>query len=102
MVIVRVVLPWMANSVAIRRSRILKGVQFGYNALDAKKKQFAMRMFLRYSMDALVAFAVSKETVLEASLNRDDMEKRRLEAVQDLLTSDDRRKYIFILVIFAV
>ena len=25
------------------------------------------------------------ETVLEASLNRDDMEKRRLEAVQDLL-----------------
>src|SRR5437762_3134362 len=59
MVIVRVVLPWMANSVAIRRSRILKGVQFGYNALDAKKKQFAMRMFLRYSMDALVAFAES-------------------------------------------
>jgi len=42
------------------------------------------------------------ETILEDSLNRDDMEKRRLEAVQDLLTSDDRRKYIFILVIFAV
>src|SRR6266478_5055422 len=30
-------------------------------------------------------FAESMETVLETSLNRDEMEKRRLEAVQDLL-----------------
>src|SRR5258708_26721298 len=42
-------------------------------------------MFLRYPVDALAnTFAESMETMLEASLNRDEMETRRLEAVQDL------------------
>lgn len=36
-------------------------------------------------MYALAKFRGSMEMILEASLNRDEMEKRRLEAVQDLI-----------------
>ncbi len=41
-------------------------------------------MFLRYSNYALANFRGFMETMTEASLNRDEMEKRRLEAVEDL------------------
>lgn len=42
-------------------------------------------MFLRYPDYALANFRGFVETMTEASLNRDEMEKRRLEAVEDLL-----------------
>jgi transposase len=47
-------------------------------------------MFIRYPITALANYRRSMETTLETSLNRDEMEMRRLEAVQDLLSGQSQ------------
>jgi transposase len=66
----------LASAEAAGRSRTDRG-------REKTKKQIVQKMFLRYSIYALANFRRFMETTVDP-LNRDEMEKRRLEAVQDL------------------